>query len=69
MQTKIKVTGMHCSSCKALIEDVASDVTGVQSCTIDPATGNGTIEHDETFDFNSFVNELKSLDTYSVEKI
>ena len=69
MQTKIKITGMHCDSCRALIEDVASEIPGVKSCTVDPATGNGVIEHDDTFDFNFFVEGLKPFDKYSVEKI
>ena len=60
---------MHCASCKILIEDVASDVPGVQSCTVDPATGNGVIEHDETFDFTALANEIKALDKYAVQKI
>lgn len=69
MQTNIKVTGMHCASCKTLIEDVAHEVAGVQSCSVDPTTGNGVIEHDETFDFTNFAKELAALDKYTVEKV
>lgn len=69
MQTNIKITGMHCDSCKALIEDVASEVQGVQSCTVDRATGKGVIEHDPSFDFATFAKEIESLDKYKVEKV
>lgn len=69
MKTTISIQGMHCASCKTLIEDVASDVPGVQSCTVDPATGNGVIEHDESFDFTNFAKEIATLDKYTVQKI
>lgn len=69
MQTNIKITGMHCGSCKTLIEDMASDAGGVQSCTVDQATGKGVIEHDMSFDFAAFVKEIESLDKYTVEKV
>lgn len=69
MQTNIKITGMHCASCKTLIEDVAHDVPGVQSCTVDHATGNGVIGHDETFDFTNFAKEIATLDKYIVQKV
>lgn len=69
MQTKIKVTGMHCASCKTLIEDVAKDVAGVQSCTVDPATGEGVVEHNETFDFANFAKDIATLDKYTIQKI
>lgn len=69
MQTNIHITGMHCASCKSLIEDVASDIPGVQSCTIDPATGMGVLVHDAPFDFAVFVKEIEELDNYHVKKI
>lgn len=69
MQTNIHITGMHCDSCKILIEDVASEVKGIQSCTVDASTGKGVIEHDASFDFAAFVKQIQSLDKYAVEKI
>lgn len=69
MQTKVKITGMHCTACKKLIEDVASEIPGVTSCTVDPASGAGVIDHDDTFDFGAFTREIENLDTYKVEKI
>ncbi len=69
MQTNIKITGMHCASCKTLIEDVASELPGVASCTVNAATGEGVIEHDETFDFAKFTEEVQALDNYRVQKV
>ena len=60
---------MHCASCKSLLEDVARDVPGVQSCTIDAGTGLGTIEHNEVFNFDVLVKEVAALDKYTIEKI
>ena len=69
MKTNIKITGMHCASCKSLIEDVASEVPGVASCLVDAETGNGVIQHDESFDFAALKEAITSLDKYTVEKI
>ncbi len=69
MKISIKITGMHCDSCKKLIEDVASESPGVISCTVDPVTGQGAIEHDEAFDFAKFAEEVAGFDNYHVEKI
>ena len=68
MQTKIKITGLHCASCKVLLEDVAQDVPGVQSCTIDATTGIGNIEHDDSFNFDALVQEVAGLNKYAIEK-
>lgn len=69
MKTTIQVTGMHCPSCKALLEDVASEVKGVLSSDIDPKTGLGTIEHDEKFNFDDFQKAVAELKDYRVERI
>ncbi|MCC6563750.1 heavy-metal-associated domain-containing protein [Candidatus Uhrbacteria bacterium] len=46
MITKFNITGMHCASCKALIEDACLDIPGVSSCRVDLATNVATVEHD-----------------------
>lgn len=69
MKTHIKITGMHCASCKALLEDVARDVPGVISCMIDPKRGIGTIEHDASFTFDTLAKEVAALDGYAIEKM
>lgn len=62
MKTTIKIDGMHCGSCKALIEDVAKDVPGVVSCDVDVARGEAVIEHTVDFKAPEFVAEIASLD-------
>src|SRR3989344_3624671 len=39
---------MHCASCKALIEDVVSDIVGVQNVMVNFVTEKMTVEYDET---------------------
>ncbi|KKW42835.1 MAG: Heavy metal-binding domain-containing protein [Candidatus Magasanikbacteria bacterium GW2011_GWA2_56_11] len=67
MKTAIKVTGMHCASCKVLIEDIAGDIPGVQAAEIDFRTGEGVIEHDESFDLNALKREVAGAGDYSIE--
>lgn len=64
MTTTLKITGMHCGSCKALIEDVCGDVKGVRSCTVDPKTGLAVVEHDDALDPAAIVNEILGLGDY-----
>jgi len=42
------IVGMHCASCKALIEDVVSELDGVQEVKVNYATEKMTVEYDET---------------------
>ena len=63
--TTLKITGMHCASCKALIEDVVGDVPGVRSCTVDAAAGTASVEHDDALDTAVLVKEIKNLGEYS----
>ncbi|HSD12651.1 MAG TPA: heavy metal-associated domain-containing protein [Patescibacteria group bacterium] len=64
MTTTLKITGMHCASCKTLIEDVCGDVKGVRSASVDPKTGLATIEHDDALDPAALVNEIRGLGDY-----
>jgi copper chaperone CopZ len=64
--TTLKITGMHCTSCKALIEDVASEIPGVQSCAVDVPAGTATVEHDATLDMQRLIDEIRSLNGYDV---
>lgn len=64
MITKLKITGMHCASCKALIEDVCSEIAGVRSCAVDVAAGEAVIEHDESVGPSLLVREIDGLGDY-----
>lgn len=62
----LTITGTHCASCKALIEDVCKELPGVHSCTVDYTTGKTEIEHTEEFDMNKFAQEIEQLGEYKV---
>lgn len=67
--TSVNVAGMHCASCKTLIEEVAMETPGVRSCAADLEKGTGTVEHDDAFDFEAFVREIAALGPYRVTKV
>lgn len=64
--TIITIKGTHCSSCKALIEDVCSEIKGVKSCTVNFQTGETVVEHDETLDWQLFKKEIEGLGQYKL---
>ncbi len=68
MKTTITIKGTHCSSCKSVIEDVCKDISGVKKCTVDFKTGKTIVEHDASFDMNTFKKEIESLGEYKVQK-
>ena len=41
------IVGMHCASCKTLIEDVVGELTGVKNVMVNYATEKMTVEYDE----------------------
>lgn len=66
MKTTFAIKGMHCVSCKALIEDVASEIPGVVSCTVDVAAERADVEHDESFDAERMRKDIEALGDYRV---
>lgn len=69
MQTTITIQGTHCNACKALIEDVAKDIKGVKSCTVNFQTGETVVEHDEDVDWQALKKEIEGLGQYKVENM
>lgn len=67
MKTTITIKGTHCEACKALIEDVCTEISGMKSCAVDFETGITEIEHDENADWQKFKTEIESLGEYKVE--
>ncbi len=64
--TQMTVTGMHCNSCKVLIEEVCTDTVGVRECSVDFATGKGTVTHEETVDLMQLKSAIEGLGEYTV---
>ena len=68
MKTELTIVGTHCASCKALIEDVSSEIAGIISCTVDYRTGKTIIEHDPSVDWKTFDAAIAALGEYHVER-
>lgn len=66
MKTTLIIQGVHCASCKALIEDVCSEIAGIRSCIVDFKTGMTEIEHEDNVNWESFKKEVESLGQYKV---
>ena len=66
MQTKLHVSGMHCSSCKKLIESVCSEIEGVESCSVNYETGEMVIDHTDSANLEKLKEEIRSLGEYNM---
>lgn len=67
LTTQWKINGMHCASCKLLIEDVCKETPGVSECEVDSATGLMTMAHEESTDLTKLKSEIEALGEYKVE--
>lgn len=67
MKTTFTIKGTHCNSCKALIEDMCSEINGIHSCNVDFSTGKTEIKHDENVDWEKLKREIESVGAYKVE--
>ncbi len=67
--TAVAIAGMHCASCKTLIEEVAMETAGVRACAVDLEKGTGTIDHDDAFDLDAFAREVGALGPYRVTRV
>ncbi|MBI3384698.1 cation transporter [Candidatus Gottesmanbacteria bacterium] len=62
----ITIAGTHCTSCKALIEEVAKENLCVAHASVDFKTGKTIIDHKDCLDWPAFVKEIESLAEYKV---
>jgi copper chaperone CopZ len=46
METTLKVSGMHCTACKMLIEDAISEIRGAKTVSVDHTTGAVSVAYD-----------------------
>jgi len=65
----LKIEGLHCASCKALIEGVAGDVAGVTRCEVDPASGMTEVVADGPAALQELVKEITALGDYRVTQL
>ncbi|PIQ73248.1 hypothetical protein COV58_03565, partial [Candidatus Roizmanbacteria bacterium CG11_big_fil_rev_8_21_14_0_20_36_8] len=67
MKKTFPIIGMHCASCKALIEDVVSDLAGVTSVGVNYATEKMTIEYDpQKVDISALKKSVASAGSYEL---
>lgn len=66
MKKELKISGMHCSACKALIEDVCSDYDKITSATVDVKKEILQIECADSFDLSKLQKEIESTGPYKV---
>ncbi len=67
MKTTFNIKGLHCTSCKMLIEDVCSEIKGITSSNVDVKKGTLVIEHDDKVDVKKLKKEIESLGEYMVD--
>ena len=46
METTLKVSGMHCTACKMLVEDAIGEIKGAQAVSVDYTTGAVAVSYD-----------------------
>jgi len=62
MQTIVSIPGIHCASCSALIKDVSSEFPDIKNVDVDIDTKQVTLDHDESFDMQTWTQEIEALD-------
>ncbi|MEK7545806.1 MAG: heavy metal-associated domain-containing protein [Patescibacteria group bacterium] len=67
MNSTLKITGLHCASCKKLIESVAADVPGISSCSVDLDAGRADVSHETPEALDALVREIAALEEYQTE--
>ena len=69
MITTLHITGLHCASCKMLIEDVAKDIPGVTSAVVDSEKMTATIEHEDSVQPETIRKEIENIGEYKASII
>lgn len=68
-EIKLKITGIHCKSCKELIENEISLLEGVENISVDEEKHTAEIEFNEKkTSQNEIINEIKALN-YEAEAV
>ncbi|MBI5389640.1 cation transporter [Candidatus Woesearchaeota archaeon] len=70
MEATFKIKGMHCKSCKALVEDVLLDIgVKIVSLTVDETKKEGTLKVNTILKPEELTKTLKEETGYVVTKI
>jgi len=65
----LTITGMHCASCKTLLEDIGADTKGVSAAVADVEEGTLTVTHGDTVDWSALAEEIEADGIYRVTNI
>ena len=69
-QLKLKINGMHCKSCKMLIEDVMEDLSSeVISFNVDEGKQEGILEVKTDASFDDLKSAIEKEGEYKVSKV
>ncbi len=69
MMTTLKIQGIHCVSCKTLIEDVCREMPGVTSCDVSMDESTVRIEHDASVAVELLQKEIEALGEYKTSRV
>lgn len=70
MHTTVKIPGIHCQSCAALIKDVSQDFLSIRNADVDLASKIVTLEHDGRFDLSAWSKAVEGLNaSYKVQAL
>ena len=64
---KLKINGMHCRSCSALIKDVLEDEKGISSADVVLESGTASVEYDESKVNLEQIKKMIESEGYKVE--
>lgn len=69
MLTTVLLPGMHCDSCVKLLKDISSEFSAIVSITVDLPMKQVTLDHDESFNLQQWVEAVESLGPqYNVQR-
>jgi len=60
MKRKLMITGMTCSACKAIIEDICGDYSEITSAVADVKGESLTLVFDESISLEALKKEIES---------
>lgn len=67
MKTIINIQGMHCPSCKLLLEDTCLELPEIQSCNVDYLKGQAEIKHNGPLNLILLKSKIENMGKYVVE--
>ena len=57
----LKIEGMHCASCFAIVEKGLNKLNGVDACRVNLAIHSATVEHNNDITSEKIISEIEEL--------